>query len=60
MEGLSKALARYIVSVRYEDLPEEVIAFTKLCILDYFGSAISGAPTKPVQMIRERDIDRPC
>lgn len=51
MEGLSKALARYIVSVRYEDLPEEVIAFTKLCILDYFGSAISGAPTKPVQMM---------
>ncbi|TKC19452.1 MmgE/PrpD family protein [Robertmurraya kyonggiensis] len=49
--GLSKKLAEYITSVTYEELPKEVIAFTKLCILDYFGSAIAGADKPPIQMI---------
>ncbi|MCG5102169.1 MmgE/PrpD family protein [Oceanobacillus alkalisoli] len=53
MEKLSGRLATYIISTTYEDLPEEVIQFTKRCILDYFGSAFSGVDTKPVQMIDE-------
>lgn len=53
MTELSKELARYVVSIKYGDIPKEVVDFTKLCILDYFGSAFSGASTKPVQMIDE-------
>lgn len=53
MKSLSKELARYVVSLKYDAIPKEVIEFTKLCILDYFGSAFSGASTKPVQMIDE-------
>lgn len=50
---LSKKLAEYTTKVKYEDLPDEVIEFTKLCILDWFGSAIAGKDEKPIQSILE-------
>ncbi|TWI54732.1 MmgE/PrpD family protein [Halalkalibacter nanhaiisediminis] len=50
---LSPMIARYITMTNYEDLPDEVISFTKLCILDYFGSAFAGAKKEPIQMIDE-------
>ena len=50
---LSKELARYVLSTEYDDLPEEVVEFAKLCILDYFGCAIAGAKNAPIQMIHE-------
>lgn len=49
--GLSRKLAQYITNVTYESLPDEVVAFTKLCILDYFGSAIAGVDKPPIQKI---------
>ena len=51
--SLSQELANYHSNLTYEDLPEEVISFTKLCILDYFGSAFAGADKEPIQMISE-------
>lgn len=51
--GLSDRLAQYSLEVTYEKLPADVIDFTKLCILDYFGSAIAGSDKAPVQMISE-------
>lgn len=48
---LSKRLAEYVTNTSYEDLPDEVVSFTTLCILDYFGSAFAGADKPPVQMI---------
>ncbi|WP_156289631.1 MmgE/PrpD family protein [Oceanobacillus salinisoli] len=51
--GLSKELANYIIDTNYEDLPEEVVEFTKLCILDYFGSAIAGSNKAPIQMVHD-------
>ncbi|HET7629362.1 MAG TPA: MmgE/PrpD family protein, partial [Bacillales bacterium] len=53
MALLSEALAQYIVEMEYERLPGEVVAFTKLCILDWYGSALAGKDQPPVQMIRE-------
>ncbi|PLR75908.1 MmgE/PrpD family protein [Bacillus sp. V3-13] len=50
---LSKALAEYVCRIRYEDLPKEVVEFTKLCILDWYGSAIAGSGLKPIQSIKE-------
>ncbi|RFU64551.1 MmgE/PrpD family protein [Peribacillus saganii] len=50
---LSKALAEYVTALKFEDLPEEVVEFTKLCILDWYGSAIAGKDKKPVQSIKE-------
>ncbi|MFB4164658.1 MmgE/PrpD family protein [Alteribacillus sp. JSM 102045] len=51
--SLSQALARYVRNTNYEDLPEDVVSFTKLCILDYFGSAFAGANKPPIQKIDE-------
>ncbi|WP_271401142.1 MmgE/PrpD family protein [Salinicoccus roseus] len=50
---LSESLASYIRSVSYEELPDDVVEFTKLCILDYFSSAIAGSDTPPITKVRE-------
>lgn len=50
---LSKIIAEYVVRTKYEDLPDEVVEFTKYCILDYFASAIAGANEAPIQMLKE-------
>ncbi|MFJ8064696.1 MmgE/PrpD family protein [Psychrobacillus sp. NPDC096426] len=50
---LSRELAKYSQELTYEKIPPEVVEFTKLCILDYFGSAIAGSNKVPVQMISE-------
>lgn len=51
--GLSETLAKFIRGMSYEDLSDEVIEFTKLCILDWAGSALAGKSEPPVQMMRE-------
>lgn len=50
---LSSKLAHFIAKTSYEDLPAEVVEFTKLCMLDWLGSAIAGAAKPSVQMIDE-------
>ncbi|RUQ27162.1 MmgE/PrpD family protein [Peribacillus cavernae] len=49
----SQTLARFIYDTRYENIPEEVIEFTKLCILDWLGSALAGKDKAPIQMINQ-------
>ena len=51
--SLSKELAQYVVSTSYDDIPEDVVEFTKLCILDYFSSAIAGKDTEPIKKVEE-------
>ena len=50
---LSQRLAEYIHDIKYEDLPKDVVEFTKLCILDFFGSAIAGSTKKPIKIMEE-------
>src|SRR5699024_2056110 len=50
---LSYELADYITKTNYKDLPEDVIHFTKLCLLDYFGSALAGSTGKSIHIIEE-------
>ncbi|NHM31413.1 MmgE/PrpD family protein [Neobacillus terrae] len=50
---LTKALAEYIDQTRFEDLPEAVVEFTKICILDWYGSAVAGKDEPPIQAIKE-------
>ncbi|MFC7687837.1 MmgE/PrpD family protein [Ureibacillus sp. GCM10028918] len=50
---LSRIIADFVVRTKYEDLPDEVVEFTKHCILDYFASAIAGSNEAPIQMLRE-------
>jgi 2-methylcitrate dehydratase PrpD len=42
---LSTELARWAASVAFEDLPQDVIASTKLRVLDVIGLALAGAET---------------
>jgi 2-methylcitrate dehydratase PrpD len=51
--SLTTKLAEYVSCLEYEHLPEEVIEFTKLCILDWYGSAIAGKDEAPIQSIKE-------
>ncbi|MEW9673738.1 MmgE/PrpD family protein [Ammoniphilus sp. 3BR4] len=51
--GLSNVLAKYIESTTYEEIPSHVIEFTKLCILDWLGSAVAGHGKQPIQIIHE-------
>ncbi|RKQ35788.1 MmgE/PrpD family protein [Oceanobacillus halophilus] len=55
--GLSKKLASYIIDTNYDNIPEEVVEFTKLCILDYFGSAIAGSTKAPVKMVHDFAVE---
>lgn len=50
---LSQTLARFIHDTKYENLPKEVVEFTKLCILDWLGSALAGKDKAPIQMIHQ-------
>ncbi|MFE6168593.1 MmgE/PrpD family protein [Viridibacillus arvi] len=49
--GFSNQIANYIVGLSYEQLPKEVVTFTKRCILDYYASALKGRDGVPIQMI---------
>ena len=49
----SKTFAKYIENVKYEDIPQHIIEFTKLCILDYYGSLLNGIHERPPKMMEE-------
>jgi len=51
--SLSARLAQWAVAVRYEDLPEDVVAATKLRILDVIGLALAGAETDFGRSVRD-------
>src|SRR6201982_3220932 len=45
--SLGEKLARFATSLRYEDLPEDVIRIAKRTILDTFGCAFGGYSAGP-------------
>jgi 2-methylcitrate dehydratase PrpD len=49
---LARELAEWVVRLRYEDLPPDVIDATKLRILDVLGLALAGAETRFGRAIR--------
>ena len=42
-QGVTQALARRIATLRYEDLPADIVAIAKHCILDWVALAVQGA-----------------
>jgi 2-methylcitrate dehydratase PrpD len=50
---LSTELARWAAGVTFEDLPQDVIAYTKLRILDVIGLALAGAETAFGRSVRD-------
>lgn len=51
--ALTDKISEYIVNLDYQDLPKDVIEFTKVCILDWYGSAIAGIDEPPVVALKE-------
>jgi 2-methylcitrate dehydratase PrpD len=43
---ITKELANFIVSLKYEDIPDSVIENAKLCFLDFLGVSIRGSQEK--------------
>ncbi len=50
--GLTKYVSEFIVNVKYEDIPENVIALGKKTILDGFGLALAGSASNIGPIIR--------
>jgi 2-methylcitrate dehydratase PrpD len=50
---LSNELARWAAGVTFEDLPQDIVASTKLRILDVIGLALAGAETDFGRSVRE-------
>ncbi|SDH70024.1 2-methylcitrate dehydratase PrpD [Alteribacillus persepolensis] len=48
---LSQSLASFIVNTKFEDLPQDVVDFAKICILDWMGSAVAGKDLQPIKII---------
>jgi 2-methylcitrate dehydratase PrpD len=49
---LSTELARWAASVTFEDLPEDIVAATKLRVMDVIGLALAGAETQFGRSVR--------
>jgi 2-methylcitrate dehydratase PrpD len=49
----SQALSKFLAALRYEDLPENVVARTKALFLDWFASVLAGRAARPVQVLEK-------
>jgi 2-methylcitrate dehydratase len=53
MATLAEDMARWISDLRYEALPSEVVAKTKLILLDTIGCALAALDAPPVRLARQ-------
>ena len=44
-ETISGKISNFVVSFSYNDLPDDVIAFAKLLLLDLLGASLAGVNT---------------
>lgn len=51
--GFTKALARWIVDLRFEDLPAAVVPWTKAAVTDYFAVGLAGCPAPGLKIVRK-------
>lgn len=51
--SLSAQFAKYIVNIQFENIPHDVIEFTKLCMIDYYASLLKGSEAEPVKMMND-------
>lgn len=49
----TRALAEFVASLRYEDIPPAVVAGTKNLFVDWFGSALAGKGARPVVALQD-------
>ena len=49
--SVTRALAGFVAALRFDDLPAEVVAQAKTCVLDTIGCCLFGATLPPVRML---------
>ncbi len=49
----TRELGEFLAGIRYEDLPEEVVARTEELFLDWFASALAGKGSRPAQVLEQ-------
>src|SRR6266481_3983667 len=54
-QGVTQALAHRIATLRYEDLPADIIAIAKHCVLDWVAVAVQGT-REPVATILAEQV----
>ena len=50
--SFTKTLSRWIVDLRYEHLPFEVVPWVKAAVTDYFAVALAGCPAAGLKIVR--------
>ena len=50
--SFTKTLSRWIVDLRYEHLPIEVVPWVKAAVTDYFAVALAGCPAEGLKIVR--------
>jgi len=53
-QGVTQALAHHIATLRYDDLPADVIAIAKHCVLDWVAVTVQGAREPLVTILAEQ------
>lgn len=48
----SRVLAEFLAALRYEDIPEAVVARTEELFLDWLGSALAGKGARPTEILQ--------
>jgi 2-methylcitrate dehydratase PrpD len=56
----TRQLAEFSASLRFEQIPDEVVGKARLCILDTLGCCIFGASLAPVQKLAEVAASEQC
>jgi 2-methylcitrate dehydratase PrpD len=51
--GATRRLAEFAVSLKFEDLPPDVVEKAKLCLLDHLGCAVYGASLSSMRRVLE-------
>jgi len=48
---VTKAIANYVINLRYNDLPNDVLNWAKLCFLDWLGVTLKGSKERVVDIL---------
>lgn len=53
MSSVSEKLSDFVLSTGYRDIPAEVVAMAKKCILDFVGVSLAGSAHQIAEIVRE-------
>jgi 2-methylcitrate dehydratase PrpD len=48
----TRTLCEFLAALRYDDVPPEVVSFTKELLVDWLGSALAGKDARPVRALQ--------